>query len=203
MQPTIISRDKINFFHFIDQVYPSRIITESKSRLLLDMFSGKRNYIVLKVGDVRHLDAIVDIQVSLIKVQSMLFLKTRFLAADETKNFFSTIPVNAKRGASNVTYPENGQDLDLEFHFLDHFSHEKLAKVLRVTVTDQDFIATLVNHYQAQLESEIDDETFEIDTKLFLCLPEKRHGEYVIAISTDSVITKALPESNETEFLDS
>lgn len=199
MKMKFLPRDKVNFFHHINKVYPTKNVVDSKCRIFMSLFSDSKGYLVLKSGNIPALNDICDVQLALYRKDTMLFLKLRFVTKDESNSFYSLLPINALKDAvSHPRYPssEDGELMQLEIHFLDYLNNDILRKVIRLYINDLDFTQRLVDEYLHQASSDWDLPTMDIDLNAFLSTPYKRIGKYLIAES-DCSIEKMEPARRE------
>ncbi|MCG9579567.1 hypothetical protein L1D14_25500 [Vibrio tubiashii] len=191
-----ITRDKVNFFAHVGEVYPHKSITEHKSRMLMSLFQTNKAYIVLKTADIRQSTDVSAVSAKLYRKDSMLMLGLSFESKND-RSCFSMLPVNAIRDALvSPNYPSKGQPMEIEVHFIEYLNGDKLNKVLRFSIDDDEFTQKLASEYESQRKSAVDAETMAIDTKVLATMPYVLLDKFLLASSTATII-KDTPIENE------
>ncbi|WP_390240742.1 hypothetical protein [Vibrio sp. R78045] len=141
---TPVSPDKVNYFHYVNHLYPSSAILESKERLFLSLFDYGKCYLVAKIINTDRIDEIDNISIAAYRKSCALFLSIENFYGEESA-FDVIAPVNPK-SCSFPSYPDATEILEFEVHYIDAMSGE-LLKVIRVTPDDFQFTTALATEH--------------------------------------------------------
>ncbi|MDN3661052.1 hypothetical protein [Vibrio agarivorans] len=197
-----VSRDEINFFHYIGETYPEVNIVSSEGRVFASLFRNNKSYVVLKSADMEKLTDIQTVSVELFRKGVMLFLKINFYPRDSDKPIFSILPIDAKLDdVAFPKYPAEGELMQFEVHLLDYFNGDKLGKVIRFHVEALDFQEQLVELYKHQKGATYERNIALLDTKAFLSTSFTNLYDSLVMTSAAS-IDKQTPSEFEQPRLD-
>ncbi|MGD8116870.1 hypothetical protein [Vibrio sp. TRT 29B02] len=193
------TRDAVNFWAHVGKAYPTPSVCKSSSRILMSLFSHARAYISLKIGDIRQLENITEVKVSLYRKDSITALRLSF-NNEAGDPFFSMLPFNASLDSVvSPVFPKNGQQMEIEIHFIDYLNNNILQKVIRVKVDSLKFSDELVKDYSGQLRAEIPKDVIELDAKTLCTTPFHLLDKYFVVDSSATII-KQDSEENEPLF---
>ncbi|USD35522.1 MULTISPECIES: hypothetical protein [Vibrio] len=198
--PAYVSRDNVNFYHHIGKPYPTESVCASKSRVLMDLFGCEKSYVVLKSLSSSTAANIESVDATLYRKDSVLALRLRFIDENGASTF-SLLPISATNDATiSPRFPALDSNMQIEVHFIDHFDNNRLTRVLRLSVLNEQMTKTLVSEYQAQQRAEIDKDTVMVDMKTLLSTPYKHLPKYEIANSQVQIL-KSKPVDDEQQFM--
>ncbi|ELP5729305.1 hypothetical protein QTV44_002572 [Vibrio vulnificus] len=193
------SRDRINYFYHVGHGYPELNIATSKHRLMVSLFQHRKCYVFAKVLDADSLIGVRDVELRCYKRGCALFLSCLFINADSKKNFVTTVPIDAAHSVVDFPfYPDEGELMDVEFHFIHAISGE-LLKVTRCTPIDVRFVETLSAEYQELRSSQYTREQYAHQVQQFYCTPDESKSRMLLS-RTRCTSLKLEPVRDEPQF---
>lgn len=196
-----ISRDEINFYHYIGQPYPEINIAESEGRVFASLFRNKKAYVVLKSADMHKLSDVENVSAELFRKGVMLFVKLNFHTPQSENAIFTVLPIDAKLDdVAFPKYPSDDELMQFEVHLIDYFT-EKLAKVIRFHIEAQDFQQELIDIYKEQKQATYERAIALLDTKAFLNTPFNNLTDFRI-LTTAASIEQQHPNEYEPKTVD-
>lgn len=200
-KPNYVSRDVVNYFHYVGHKYPELNIAQSTSRLFASLFRQKKAYAIVKSTDTPELEHIDGVSIELYRYNSMLFVQINMHVPKHEKPIVTVLPISARKdNLISPNYPSDEEVMQFEVHLINHFRHNELAKVFQFHLSDQAFQQRLVELYQFQKDSNIEDAQITIDLKAFLNIPFRNREQY-LEVRSDCVIDKQEPLEFEPELL--
>lgn len=201
-QTPFVSRERINFFAHIGDVYPTEQIKNSKCRLFMSIFHHPKAFVVLKTGDARQPHNFTKVSAQLFRKDSALMLRLFFHGKTAEESFYSFLPVDAIRdGLVAPKYPAQGESMEMEIHLVEYLNGDVLSKVVRASFDDPKFIQRLCDEYEQQRASETDPEIMLIDKKAILSMSIHSIDKYFLGESSMTTIKDA-PDEHEPLLLD-
>lgn len=194
-----VSRDRINYFHHVGHGYPELTVANSKHRLMVSLFQHRKCYVIAKVLDPESNKGIRDIELRCYKRGCALFLSGLFINEDSKKNFVTTVPIDPAHSVVDFPlYPEEGELMEFEFHFIHAISGE-LLQVTRCVPIDMRFVETLSAEYQELRASRYTHEQYAHQVRQFYWTPEESKSSMLLA-RTRCTSLKLEPADEEPEF---